>query len=143
MTPHAQLQRRPTAPGLFGWLGGELPLPAGLRWPDPEHAIRCEEYVEDGRYVLRAELPGFDPDKDVEVSVADGVLTIRAERHDEHREQHRSEFFYGRVTRTLVLPDQAAQDAVTATYTDGILQVVMPLTATATPGRQVPVQRQE
>ena len=44
--------------------------------------IRVEDYLEDDRYIVRAELAGIDPEKDVEVTVGAGYLTIHAERHD-------------------------------------------------------------
>ena len=46
------------------------------------HPMRVEDYVKDGTYVLRAELPGVDPEKDIEVSVSKGVLTISAHRQE-------------------------------------------------------------
>ena len=61
------------------------------------HMMRVEENLQVGEYVLRAELPGIDPDKDVEISIANGVLTVTAERREEHKEQQRSEFRYGKV----------------------------------------------
>jgi HSP20 family molecular chaperone IbpA len=45
--------------------------------------LRVEEFDQDGTMVVRAEMPGIDPDKDVEISVADGTLSIRAERSEE------------------------------------------------------------
>jgi HSP20 family molecular chaperone IbpA len=41
-----------------------------------------EDGVKDGYYVLRAELPGVDPEKDIDVTVSGGVLTIKAEKHE-------------------------------------------------------------
>ena len=61
--------------------------------------FRVEDYLQEGNYVLRAELPGLDPEKDVEVSVEGGTLTIQAERHEEHKEPHHCEFRYGSLTR--------------------------------------------
>jgi HSP20 family protein len=99
-----------------------------------DRAMRCEQYDQDGCVVVRAELPGVDPDRDVEVTVVDGVLRIDARRHEEPREwRHRSEFFYGEMIRTLVLPPDADGSAVTATYQDGILEVVVPLTSGSRP----------
>jgi HSP20 family protein len=85
--------------------------------------IKIEEYVEDDHYMIRAELAGIDPQKDVEVTVGSGYLTIRAERSDKMEGKHRSEFRYGSFSRTLTLPASADEDAVTASYSDGILTV--------------------
>jgi HSP20 family protein len=85
--------------------------------------IRVEEYVEDDRYMIRAELAGIDPEKDVEVTVGSGYLTIRAERSDKTEGKHRSEFRYGSFSRTVGLPANADEDAVTASYRDGILTI--------------------
>jgi HSP20 family protein len=85
--------------------------------------IRIEEYVEGDHYLVRAELAGIDPDKDVEVTVGSGYLTIHAERSDKTEGKHRSEFRYGSFTRSLMLPVNADEDAVTASYRDGILTI--------------------
>ena len=45
-------------------------------------AIRVEEMVDGNTLVVRAELPGIDPEKDVDVTVTDGVLSIKAERQE-------------------------------------------------------------
>jgi HSP20 family protein len=71
---------------------------------------------------MRAELPGIDPDKDVEIAVQNGVLTVRAERREE-KEGRRSEFHYGTFTRSMTLPAGADVDDVKATYIDGILEI--------------------
>jgi len=94
-------------------------------------AIRVEEMVDGNTLVVRAELPGIDPEKDVEVTVADGVLTIRGERQEkkEHKEKdsYRSEFRYGSFIRRLPLPGGVQQTDVKASYKDGVLEVRAPL----------------
>ena len=85
--------------------------------------IKVEEYVEDDRYMIRAELAGIDPQKGLEITVGSGYLTIRAERSDKTEGKHRSEFRYGSFSRTLALPASADEDAVTASYRDGILTI--------------------
>ena len=85
--------------------------------------MRVEDYIEEGRYVLRAEVPGIDPDKDVEITIDNGVLTVKAERREEKKEGGRSEFRYGSFSRSATLPTGADPDDVTATYGDGILEV--------------------
>ena len=85
--------------------------------------IRIEDFVADDRYLIRAELAGIDPAKDVEVTAGAGYLTIRAERHDKTEGKHRTEFRYGSFTRSLPLPGKANEEDVTATYRDGILTI--------------------
>jgi HSP20 family protein len=85
--------------------------------------IKVEEYVEGDYYMVRAELAGIDPGKDVEVTVGSGYLTIHAERSDKTEGKHRSEFRYGSFTRSIMLPVHADEDAVTASYRDGILTI--------------------
>jgi HSP20 family protein len=93
----------------------------------PAQAFRVEDYYQDGRYVVRAELPGLDPEKDVEVTVDAGILTITAERHEEQKDGHRSEFRYGSLSRSIKLPQGAADEEVTAKYDRGILEVMVPV----------------
>jgi HSP20 family molecular chaperone IbpA len=106
------------------------------------HMIRVEESVEDGKYVLRAELPGIDPAKDVDISVHDGRLVIKAERTEHNTEGTRSEFRYGSFHRTIDLPTGANDDAVEASYDNGILRVEVILTEpeSNTPVRHIEVK---
>lgn len=94
------------------------------------HLMRVEEYVEDDTCVIRAELPGIDPEKDVEINVADGVMTLRAERKERSEEKRpdgfRSEFHYGSMARAIRLPEGATEADVKASYKDGILEVRVP-----------------
>jgi len=117
------LRRDPktVVPDLLDWF--EAPF-VTLR-PYLGQAIRVEEYAEDGHYVVKAELAGIDPEKDAEVTVSAGYLTIHAERHDKVEGAYRSEFRYGSFSRTLALPADADPDDVKAAYTDGILTVTI------------------
>lgn len=105
------------------------------RWLDmgvePEGWLRVEELHEDGNLVIRAELPGVDPDKDVDVSVTDATLHISAKReaHEERKEhegRYRSEFRYGEFSRDIALPAGVDKDSIKAEYKDGILEVRVP-----------------
>ena len=90
----------------------------------------------------RAELPGVDPEADVEVTVESGMLTIRAERREESKQDRHSEFKYGSMTRSIALPERADPDKITATYDKGILEVTVPIPQqTARGSRQIAVQR--
>lgn len=97
---------------------------------DPAEWLRVEEIHEDGDLVIRAELPGVDPDEDIDVSVTDHVLRIAAKREqrvDEKKEHgFRSEFHYGEFSRDIRLPSGVTNDAVEADYKDGILEIRIP-----------------
>jgi HSP20 family protein len=84
--------------------------------------IRREEYVSDGRYVIRFELPGIDPD-DLDVSVEAKVLTVHAERRVSTGAKYHSEFRYGLFCSHVTLPADVDAGDVTATYRNGILEV--------------------
>ena len=77
----------------------------------------------DGHYLLRAELPGIDPAKDVDITVRDGQLTIKAQRSEKTEAKGRSEFCYGSLTRSVTLPAGANEDDIKASYDKGILTV--------------------
>ncbi len=107
-------------PDLSDWWGGLAPMLGG-------HVMRVEESLDERHYVVRAEIPGIDPAKDVEVSVHGGLLTIKAERSESHEHDGRSEFSYGTFERTVSLPEGAQEDAIDASYAKGILSVTVPL----------------
>jgi len=99
------------------------------------NTIRLEDHMTDTEYKIRAELPGVDPEKDVQVSVSDGVLTIRAERREEKQARHRSEFRYGSFERSVRLPSNAEEQGIRADYSKGILEITVPLRAQPEPRR--------
>ncbi|NCF80062.1 MAG: Hsp20 family protein [Proteobacteria bacterium] len=84
---------------------------------------------EDERFVLKADIPGVDP-KDIDVTMADGVLTIKGERKHESEEEaegyKRVERSYGSFYRRFSLPDTADAERVTAKGKDGVLEVFIP-----------------
>lgn len=86
-------------------------------------AIKVEDYTEDGYYVVRAEIAGIDPEKELEVAAGDGFLTIRAVRPGKIEDKHRTEFRYGSFSRTVQLPSLVDTDDVTAEYANGILTI--------------------
>lgn len=137
MLPH----RRSAGPvtDLFEWLDALSPF----RGVAPEESlIRVEEFLEDGKYVVRADMPGVDPDQDIVVSVDNDVLTIRGERRQEQHDKHRSEVRYGSFSRQLALPKGSAGEGVRAHYSAGVLEVVVPIAkeAESEPTR-IPVER--
>jgi HSP20 family protein len=98
----------------------------------------------DGDLVVRAELPGIDPEKDAEITVKDGVLTIRGERKHEDRSEdngmYRVESSYGAFERTVLLPRDVSDDDIRASYENGILEVVVPKAGEMTAGKRIPIE---
>jgi HSP20 family protein len=79
--------------------------------------------------VVKVDLPGLDQ-KDIEVTVQDGTLTIRGERKEEKEEKkdnyYCSERSYGAFLRSLPLPQGVEADQVKATFKKGVLEVRLP-----------------
>ena len=111
----------------------ELPI----RWPlfpgrgTGVGMIPVDEYQDDdGALVVRAELPGIDPETDVELTVSDHVLRIEAERKEEEKVSEkgylRREVRYGRFYRSLPLPEGVTDADISASYRDGVLEVRIP-----------------
>lgn len=107
-----------------------------------EAIIPVDEIREDGALVVRAELPGIDPEKDVTLTVSDGVLLIEAERTQEEKVEGkgylRRELRYGTFARSIVLPEGVSDADIAASYKDGILEVRIPIPA-PTPARKIPI----
>jgi HSP20 family protein len=118
------------------WLGTEF-AQLGAR------PIRVENFQEKDRYVLRAEVPGIDPKRDVKVTVDGGVLTVEAERSEETHDKHRTEFRYGALRRSVTLPPTADQENISARYDKGVLEVMVPLHGQEPSGRTIPVEQSD
>lgn len=144
-------QPAPAVSARYPFLGGWFD-----RWPFPSRipelwaqlnneGIPVEEFVDDDTLVIRAELPGVDADEDIDIDVENGVLSIRArrEQREEAKEEDsfRSEFHYGSFRRSMVLPSGADADDVKATYTDGILEVRVPVDGEQPARTKIPVSR--
>lgn len=126
-------------PDLLDWL--ESPWSAMMPFGSNQK-FRVEDYTDDGTYMIRAELPGLDPEKDVEVTVDAGRLTIRAERREESKQDRHSEFRYGSLTRSVPLPEGADAGKISARYDQGILEVTVPVPKQPKAGpRQISISR--
>lgn len=126
---------------MLDWLDSGTPM--GFRSFGLTPYVRVEDFVDNGTYVVRAEMPGIDPDKDVTISVENDRLTIRGERKEEHKDKQHSEFHYGSFTRSITLPKGVNPAEITASYTDGVLEVRVPEAAEAPAAVTVPVRREE
>jgi HSP20 family protein len=119
-----------------------------LTWPEDfaDDLIHVDEYTEDSTLVIKAELPGIDPEKDVEITVDENTLRIEAHRREEERTEDktmvRKELRYGSFARLLPLPVGVGQADVRATYKDGILEIRVPMPKeTAPEAKKVPVTK--
>ncbi len=127
--------------GFPEWFGARVPE----RFAGLTGGIKIEEYMDGNDLVIRGEIPGVDPDNDIEISVDSGRLSIRATR--EHREEHegdggyRSEFHYGSYARTLTLPDGANPDKIEASYNDGILDLRVPIEAERQTAKKITISK--
>lgn len=117
-----RLPGRLALPDLSDWAEAGFPVMDTV--PTETHGIHVEERLTDGTYVLQAELPGIDAAKDVEITVAQGFLTLRAERSMESPDKRRSTRRYGHFTP---LPAGAKDDEATAEYKHGVLTIKMPV----------------
>jgi HSP20 family protein len=113
---------------------------------DLDSWLRVEEYREGDALVVKAEVPGIDPDKDVEITLLGNRLHIevRREEKSEHKgkEGYRSEFRYGTFARSVTLPGGVRQDDVQASYHDGVLEVRVPVPEEPVAGsRRIPITR--
>jgi len=106
---------------------------------------RMEVFRDDDDLVIRADLPGIDPENDIDLSIEGNVLHLKGHRSfdrevaDEHR--YMVERAYGEFQRDLRLPDGVDADAMKAAYEDGVLTITMPLpeSVRAAEPRKIPV----
>jgi len=126
---------------VLDWIGGDAA--SELRAFGFAPYVRVEDYIDDGTYVLRAEMPGIDPDKDVELNLLDDVLTIRGERREEAQDRNRHEFQYGSFERSVQLPSGTTVEDIVAKYADGVLEIRVPYRAESPEAQRIPVQRPE
>ena len=130
------------------WPHFEMPK---IEWPmlageGKEGAIAKFDLSENGNAVkVVADIPGMD-EKDVEVLVRDGVLTIKGEKKSERKEEgedfYVSERSFGSFSRAFRLPDGVDEQGVTANFDKGVLTVDLPkIPKTKTEGRHIPVKK--
>ena len=93
----------------------------GQGWPS------VEVNATDKEVRVSAELPGLD-EKDVEILIDDGVLTIRGEKKSETDDKERgfSERYYGRFERRIALPFEVDEEKADASFKNGVLTVGLP-----------------
>lgn len=110
------------------------PLAKGLRGQMGFVEPKVDVAETDHEYEITAELPGLD-EKDVDVSLSDGILTIRGEKKSETEEKkkdyYRVERSYGSFQRSFSLPDSIDEDKIGASFEKGVLKLTLPKSAEA------------
>ena len=90
---------------------------------------QVEMFERDNELVVRADLPGLTKD-DVKLELTDDAIVIDGERRDENEERgegfYRSERSYGKFYRRIPLPEGVKVDSANATFSNGVLEVIMP-----------------
>lgn len=123
------LQKQLFSDGLFGQARRQMPI--------------TDIYTQDdSKLTVEAHLPGFSQD-DIEINVDEGALVVRAERHEKEEDKGKkyvvresSSSYYRRIQ----LPEQADQDAVAASFEEGVLHVTVPFKELPSP-RKVEIKR--
>ena len=114
---------------------GDFTLPS-LAFEDTEWAPAFDVSETDKELIVKAEVPGMDK-KDINITVSDGMLTIKGEKKHEKKEEsehyHCVERRYGVFSRTMRLPHEVRADKVDASYKEGVLSIRLPKSEAAQP----------
>lgn len=117
--------RFPSLPSVMAKTNGE-----GIMMPS------VDVHENDKQIVIEAELPGIE-EKDVTVTVQDGILTVKGEKKFEKKEEkedyHTMERRYGSFMRTMRLPDTADEEQISASIDKGVLTVTVAKSPAALP----------
>jgi HSP20 family protein len=129
------------------WFGGDwFRRPLGREffgdWEVLAKRPLIETRVDDGKFIVCADLPGIDP-KDVDIKVVGDVLTIKGSR-EEKRETKKADYLrreisYGAFERSIGLPEGIKPEDLKATYHDGVLELTAPMPKEALP-KEVKIQ---
>ena len=118
-------------------------LPFRTEFGEMEWMPEVEVLHNNGQLTVRADLPGLSKD-DIKVELAENKLTISGERKEEKEEKregfYRSERSYGKFYRQLPLPEGAMGEKAEATFTNGVLEVTMPVPKVETATRKLEVK---
>jgi len=114
----------------FGWRGFSENRPfSRIESAAPTMMTRVNIAETDNTYEIEAELPGLD-EKDIDLKVAEGVLTIWGERKEEKEEKkknyHLVERSYGSFQRSFALPENVLEDKIDAKFSKGVLTITLP-----------------
>ncbi len=117
-------------PGVFGRWPQLAAGESGVEWSPSVDISETQQ-----EFVIRAALPAVKKE-DVEVTFADGMLTVSGERRQQEEQKdeklHRVETFYGSFSRSFALPEGIDGDRISAASKDGVLTIHVPKTKAET-----------
>ena len=123
---------------------GEWPTQSWSAGRSGGFAPAIDVFTRGGDIVVRAELPGINPESDVDIQLQENVLTIRGERRRQEQTDgetyYRTETHYGAFQRHISVPEGIKAEDIQATYNNGILEVVVPHGAQLPEAKRIPVQ---
>ena len=116
----------------------------GLGWPG-QLAPSTDVFAHEGDLMLRMEIPGMDPTKDVTVEIDDGELLVRGKREDtkeiKQEDYYRKESWYGSFERRFPLPEGTREEDIQATSEKGVLELTIRGAAKALEEPQKPTRK--
>lgn len=120
-------------PSLASGLTGAAAVWPSVELSETDHEVR-----------VSAEMPGMT-DKDVDLTLDNGVLVLRGERKSETEDKERgySERYYGRFERRIGLPSNVDEQSAKAEFRDGVLTVTLAKTDKEPSGRRIPINAAE
>lgn len=135
-------------PSQFPGANGRSFEPADRLHPGLVEEVSVDEYVDHEALVVRARMPGADPDRDIEVFVAGGVLHIQAGHGESAGHSEGNRYISGSrfrpFTRNLPLPEGVTEADIKVSFKGGVLEVRTPLpgvAATAAAETRLPISR--
>ena len=118
-----------------------VPLMPTLRGASIGMVPKVESYIDNNTLIVQADLPGMNP-KDMEVSLEGNCLRIKGQRKMDHAHNVEHSFHHevshGSFLRTFTLPERVNTDELKANYTNGVLEVSVPLPETLVP-KKIPI----
>ena len=118
--------------------------------PELPYMPAVDVFTRDGDMIVRVELPGIDPAKDVKVTLEEGMLDVKGERKQEKeiKEEgyYRKESAYGAFERRIPVPTTVKESDIKADYKDGVLEVVVTGAAKVLPrtaAKEIPIHKKE